>query len=110
MWGLKIVSNRTRLVNLHTTKEGDYIFIGRPSKWGNPFIKGRDGTRQQVCDKYDNWFRDQIRTNSTFRKEIEELKGKVLACYCVPQRCHGQTIINYLNSQEPVEDNSGVVI
>lgn len=31
------------------------IYIGRPSKWGNPFIIGRDGTREEVVAKYEAW-------------------------------------------------------
>lgn len=102
---------RTRLINLHTSTIGDYIFIGRPSKWGNPFIVGRDGTRDEVCDKYDQWFMEQIRSNPVFKKQVvDNLKGKILACYCKPKRCHGDTILKYLNRDEPIQIENGIPI
>ena len=30
----------------------DRIYVGRPSKWGNPFVIGRDGSRDEVIAKY----------------------------------------------------------
>ena len=30
-------------------------YCGRPSPLGNPFVIGRDGTRDEVCDKYEAW-------------------------------------------------------
>lgn len=31
------------------------LYIGRPSKWGNPFVIGRDGSRADVIAKYRAW-------------------------------------------------------
>jgi len=31
------------------------VYIGRPSKWGNPFVIGRDGSRADVIAKYRTW-------------------------------------------------------
>ncbi|PIW12451.1 MAG: hypothetical protein COW35_01440, partial [Candidatus Infernicultor aquiphilus] len=31
------------------------VYIGRPSKWGNPFTIGKDGTRSEVIEKYRIW-------------------------------------------------------
>ncbi len=42
------------VVNIRTDKYD--VFIGRPSKWGNPFIIGKDGTREEVLEKYSNIF------------------------------------------------------
>lgn len=33
----------------------DAVFIGRPSKWGNPYIIGKHGTREQVIAAYRQW-------------------------------------------------------
>jgi len=33
---------------VHCKRESYDIYIGRPSKWGNPYQSGRDGTRQHV--------------------------------------------------------------
>jgi hypothetical protein len=109
IWGIIM---RTRLINLHQSDEGDYVYIGRPSKWGNPFISGRDGTREEVCRKYEQYFNEQLRASPLFKKALLELKGKTLACYCKPKQCHGDTIIKFLNllEEDAEESSKGVVI
>jgi hypothetical protein len=79
----------TKIVNLR--KEKYDVYIGRPSKWGNPFIVGRDGARGECADKYREWI-----VNGNGRhllKDIGELKGKVLGCYCKPNKCHGDVLV-----------------
>jgi hypothetical protein len=65
-----------------------YVYIGRPSKWGNPFIIGRDGTRAEVIEKYDLW----IQTQPELLAALPELKDKVLGCWCKPRACHGDVL------------------
>ena len=38
----------TRVV--HCKRAPFDIYIGRPSKWANPFVIGRDGNREQVIE------------------------------------------------------------
>ena len=68
------------------------VYIGRGSKWGNPFIIGRDGTREEVIAKY----KDYILNSKELLKAIPELKGKVLGCYCKPLACHGDVLMELL--------------
>ena len=35
------------------------VYIGRPSKWGNPFRIGPDGNREEVIRKYRDWIGKQ---------------------------------------------------
>ncbi len=74
---------------VHCKKEKFNVYIGRPEKWGNPFTIGKDGTREEVIKKYEVW----IRNNPELLKDLHELKGKVLACWCSPQACHGDILI-----------------
>ena len=49
LWAISLeimVNSKTRVVNCK--KEPYDVYIGRPSKWGNPFKIGRDGSRQEV--------------------------------------------------------------
>ena len=59
---------------------------------GNPFVIGRDGTREQVIEKYREW----ILSNPKLLGDIEELRGKTLGCYCSPLACHGNILIELL--------------
>jgi hypothetical protein len=78
------------------------------SIFGNPFEIGKDGTREEVCNKYKEYFQKRILTDSSFRDRVVALKGKKLGCWCrcIPecnhpkcknQRCHVETILSYLN-------------
>lgn len=73
----------------------DAVYIGRGSKWGNPFIIGKDGTRDEVVEKYCRW----ICNNSSLLNDIEELRGKSLICFCAPLLCHGDVLQEILNNR-----------
>jgi len=73
---------------VHCKKKPYDIYIGRPSKWGNPFVIGKDGTRDEVIKKYHTW----LLTQPDLLAELPTLKGKVLGCYCAPAACHGDIL------------------
>lgn len=74
-------------------KRDDYdVYIGRPSKWGNPFAIGKDGTRKEVVEKYEEW----IRTQPELMSSLKELDDKILGCWCYPKLCHGHILIKLL--------------
>ena len=77
---------------VHCKKESYDVYIGRPSKWGNPYKIGRDGTREEVIKKYE----DYIVHTAAFR-EIDELAGKILGCWCKPLPCHGDVLLQLAN-------------
>lgn len=66
----------------------DRVYIGRPSKWGNPFVIGPDGTRSEVIESYRSW----IVRQEGLVGSLEELRGKVLCCHCKPAPCHGDVL------------------
>ena len=72
------------------------IYIGRGSKWGNPFIMKdySEKERNRVCDEYISWFWEQFE----LIKSLPELRGKILGCYCSPKRCHGDFLCEVLNN------------
>lgn len=72
-------------------------FIGRPTKYGNPFIIGRDGTREEVINKY----KEYIEGDEALKKEAKkELKGKNLVCFCAPLPCHGDILLKIVNEEK----------
>lgn len=83
----------TTVVNLTKTDEYD-VFVGRPSKWGNPFVIGQDGTRKEVIRKYERWLLDQPELLDAIPTE---LAGKRLACFCKPLACHGDILAWHAN-------------
>ena len=67
------------------TAPPDAIYIGRGSKWGNPFIIDKHGSRNEVIAKY----KEYILGKPELLAQLHEIKGKDLICYCAPQACHG---------------------
>jgi hypothetical protein len=68
------------------------VYIGRPGKWGNPFMIGRDGNRAEVIAKYEEW----IRRQPELMAALPEFEGKVLGCWCSPNACHGDVLLKIL--------------
>lgn len=69
------------------------VYIGRPSKWGNPFSIGVHGDRIECVRQYKNW----IMTKPELMASLGELRGKDLVCWCSPLLCHGDVLIGLAN-------------
>jgi hypothetical protein len=87
--------------------QGLFVYIGREmimygkviaegSIWYNPFKIGKDGTREQVLEKFE----DYLKSNAELIKQVKTLKGKALACWCSPEACHGDILKRYADSTE----------
>jgi hypothetical protein len=83
----------TTIVNLKRDK--CEIRIDRKSIFGNPYVIGRDGTREEVIEKYRVWFYKKLK-DSSFRDRVLALKDHILGCWCKPDDCHGNVIVEYL--------------
>lgn len=68
----------------------DAVYVGRPSKWGNPFVIGKDGTREEVVEK----FRTRIFWSED---DLKEIRGKDLVCWCAPKACHADVLLELAN-------------
>ena len=81
---------------VHHRKDKYDILICRPSIWGNPFVIGKDGTRKEVIEKYKKWILQQ----PELMLKTPELRGKILGCWCSPQKCHGDILAELANTNE----------
>ena len=69
------------------------VRVDRRTRFGNPFVIGRDGTREQVVARYraDLWRR--IRAGEMALADLAALDGRRLACWCWPSRpCHAEVL------------------
>jgi hypothetical protein len=64
--------------------------------FGNPYKIGRDGSREEVIEKYRRYFEKRLH-NGRFKKAVEDLRGQTLGCFCRPESCHGDVIVEYLD-------------
>jgi hypothetical protein len=69
------------------------VYVRRPSKWGNPFVVGRDGNRAEVIANYRAW----VVTQPKLMSALDELRGRDLVCWCAPQACHGDVLVELAN-------------
>lgn len=86
--------SKTRVVNRN--QELYDVFIGRPSKWGNPFFLGGDNMKRRLesIEKYREWIKAQPKLIAEAKNE---LKGKILGCYCKPKPCHGDVLVEIVD-------------
>jgi hypothetical protein len=71
------------------------VYVGRPSKWGNPFVIGRDGSRAEVLEKFERW----LTANPALMSQLHELRGKRLGCFCAPLDCHADILARLANGR-----------
>lgn len=94
-------------------RDPNHVYIGRDmahyargatgSKWGNPFTaKMYDGREERV-----RMYKEYVKTNQEIRENgrtlyesLEELRGKVLGCWCHPERCHGHALVELLEERK----------
>ena len=75
----------------HRPQPGE-IYIGRPSKWGNPFKMRGEQDRIRVITQYRDRLVHRLRTGSLTRAELADLHGHPLTCWCAPRACHGDPL------------------
>lgn len=95
----------TRVV--HNKREPFDVYIGRPSKWGNPFTHKPQGStlaqhvvgsREEAVEAYRRWITSGA--GQYLLKDLHELKGKTLGCWCSPNACHGDVLAELANNLE----------
>jgi hypothetical protein len=89
------MDSRTRAVNIKYEPCDTYGGRGHPL--GNPFIVGKDGSRQTVIDSYRKYFFEKISGDIRFRDYVHRQRGKRLGCSCKPRDCHLDVVVEYLN-------------
>lgn len=81
---------------VHCKREPYDVYIGRPSKWGNPFshleesaARYRVVTRDDAVQAYYEWI---VGERLDLLDQLDELRDKILGCWCHPQACHGDIL------------------
>lgn len=75
-------------------------FPKKSSIFCNPFKIGKDGDRNQVLEKYQEYILSKLENDSNFRGELSRLKDKNLGCWCKPEKCHGDILIKLLKTHQ----------
>ena len=98
------------IVNLHDIedlesffKDDNNVYVGRynpclppgiSDKWGNPYddISTPEKREQSIAS-----YREDLMLNHDLLNDLEELRGKTLCCWCSPDRCHAEVLIELVN-------------
>lgn len=84
------------------------IYVGRSnpayrlgrSKFANPFRPASDGDRRDMLHRYGERLAGRPALLDAAR---HELKGRVLACWCVPAPCHASVLAHVADGLDPHE-------
>lgn len=83
-----------RVINRNNFQHSpEAVYIGRGSKWGNPFRIGEDGNRAEVIEKYETY----LKLHPELIAALHELRGMNLMCHCAPKPCHGDVLLRLAN-------------
>lgn len=76
------------------------VYVGRPTKWGNPFRIGDPLSpldREKCIRLYERRVKRELVDCPHF---LDPLKGKDLACWCpLDKPCHADVLLRFLEAQ-----------
>jgi hypothetical protein len=85
---------------VHCKKEEFDVYVGRGSRWGNPYSHKEGtlaehvvGSRSEAIQKFEEY----LLSNEELMRDLPKLRGKILGCWCKPKSCHGDILIKYAN-------------
>ena len=94
-------------------KDENNIYIGRAgvvfidkqrfpknsSNFANPYKISKDGNREEVLYKYKTYIIEKLKNNILLQQELITLKGKNLGCWCAPEPCHGNILLELISTE-----------
>ena len=101
---------KTTVVNIKTQKYD--VYIGRAGHghdgiFGNPYSGTKDGGKERAIALYREYFLNRLRIDPEFLIKVQSLKGKRLGCFCAPEPCHGDVIVEYLDNPMKIVVSGG---
>lgn len=79
----------------HPSPPPGSVYVGRRSGWGNPYVMGVDGTRDEVIAMYSGYLEEHPEIIVAAKRE---LRGRDLVCWCAPRACHADILLEIANS------------
>lgn len=74
------------------------IYVGRPTKWGNPFRRGEGDDPQWAVSDYEQWLMEETAGDKIRLAATRELRGHDLCCWCKPGApCHADVLLRIAN-------------
>ena len=77
-------------------------FPSHSSVFSNPFKIGEDGTRDEVLAKYRDYMYRELCNSPQLQAELWKLRGKNLGCWCAPEPCHANILLEFISMMQSV--------
>lgn len=80
------------------------VFVGRPTKWGNPFnwqnsSEPRYEAHAFAVELYRHFITNERGPSAPTDEDIASLRGKNLACWCsLDEHCHADVLLELANA------------
>lgn len=92
----------------------EHVYIGRKgvvfingvrfplynSIWANPYKINKDQSREEVLQLYMEYIEEKLKSDNNLVNELLKLKGKKLGCWCKPECCHGDILIELIKKYD----------
>jgi hypothetical protein len=72
------------------------VYVGRPTKWGNPFPFDGHISRSRVIELYEQHLKKRPDLIAAAKLE---LRGRDLVCWCAPLPCHADVLLRIANEE-----------
>jgi hypothetical protein len=97
---VRVQRRRTKGFNLQNTSPNGLpvVYVGRPTKYGNPFKVEREEQREAAIRMYEQHLKNELIKDPHF---LDPLKGKNLACFCpLNKSCHVDVLLPFLKARK----------
>jgi hypothetical protein len=109
-------SKRNSVAEAVRTEDKNYGGRKCPGHWheddwlSNPYIVGKDGTKEECIEKRRVYFYIKLNTDAEFKRRVSGLRRQRIGCpgNCEPGACHLDVIVDYVNNlAADNNDNNG---
>jgi hypothetical protein len=88
-------------MNVYIGRKGAVFINGQrfpkhDSIWYNPY-KVKDVGRSEALDMYKKYIIDRLINEQNMFNKFNQLKGKNLGCWCAPEPCHGDILVEIIS-------------
>jgi len=87
-------------------------FPKKASIFANPYKIDKNTSRKEVLEKYKKYIIEKILNDKFLYLELLKLRGKNLGCWCHPEPCHGDILLELIEKFElcVIKNNNNNII
>lgn len=103
---LNISNHETDKVDVYISDANESVRFDE-SPLRNPFDESEIGTLESM-ENYRLYFYRRYLEEPEFRKLVHQLEGETLGCWCYPDFCHGQVIVDFVRDVD-LDDEDAIL-